>query len=444
MSWRLDEGFPHIRTLVVGIMTALALSVAAKAATVEEVVSDLGIRAYLVQEPSIPLIATSIRFAGGSATDPVGKEGRAYMIAGLLDEGAGEYDSQQFRSELEDNAIKLSFDADRDSFSGTLTTLSENRDHAFELMRLALIDARLDDEPIERIRNQILSSLARRQSDPDYVGARAWFGRVFEGHPYGRPTRGTPETIAGLAKTDFQAFIQERLAKDNLTIGVAGDITPDELKLLLDRTFGDLPDTSQASGVEDVAPKVGFRDVIDMAIPQSVVTFGTSGLPRSHPDYYAAYVANYILGGGGFGSWLMEEVREKRGLAYSVYSYLYQSDHAPLMLGGVSTKNEQVAESIRIIKEQIEKMARGEVSEEQLRNAKLYLTGSFPLRLTSNSSISRMLVGMQVENLGIYYLDERNGFIEAVTLDDVKRAAAMVYGNDLAITIVGQPQGLEP
>ena len=426
-----------------GLMSVILTSTVARSANVEEVVSEMGIKAYLAQEPSIPLLSVSINFAGGAATDPAGKEGRAYMIAGLLDEGAGNYDSQAFRRELEDNAIKLSFDADRDSFSGTLTTLTENLDHAFELLRLALTAPRLDEEPVERIRNQILTSLARRENDPDYISARRWFEVAFPDHAYGRPTRGTPETIAQLQVEDFREFVASRLALDNMTIGVAGDIDAQSLATLLDKTFGALPAKSKPAGIAPTRPVVGQTEIVEMDIPQSVVTFGTKGIERSHPDYYAAYVANYILGGGGFGSWLMEEVREKRGLAYSVYSYLYQTDFAPLMLGGVSTRNDQVAQSIAIIREQIAKMASGDVTEEQLNNAKLYLTGSFPLRQTSNGSIARMLVGMQLEELGVDYLEERNSFIDAVTIDDIKRAAALVFGNELSISVVGKPTGLD-
>lgn len=428
---------------LVMVTAALVLSPTAQAAQVEEVVSDLGIRAYLVREPSIPLISVSIQFKGGAAADPEGKQGLAYMLSGLLDEGAGSYDSQAFRRELEDNAIKLSFDADRDSFSGSLTTLSDTRDHAFELLRLALSEPRFDTEPVERIRSQIVSSLSRRENDPDYVSARAFFETAFPDHAYGRPTRGSVETIASLTAEDFRQFVSERLALDNLIIGVAGDIETAALKTLLDETFGHLPATSVPVEIADVEPVVGATTVIDMDIPQSVVTFGTKGLERKHPDYYAAYVANYILGGGGFGSWLMEEVREKRGLAYSVYSYLYQTDHSPMMMGGVSTRNDQVAQSISIIREQIAKMARGEVTLEQLDNAKTYLTGSFPLRLTSNSSIARILVGMQVEQLGVDFLEERNGFVDAVTLEDVQRAAALVFTNPLLVSVVGKPVGLD-
>lgn len=431
--------------LVSGVIAAglAATAPAAGAATnVERVVSPGGIEAYLISEPSIPFMSMSIHFAGGSALDPAGKEGLAYMISGLLDEGAGELDSLAFRTELEDLAIRLSFDAQRDSFTGTLKTLTENRDRAFELLRLSLTEPRFDAEPVERIRNQIEASLRRSSEDPDYVASLTWFETAFAGEPYGRPVRGTLETVAGLEVADFQRFVAERLAKDNLTIGVAGDVTAEELGALLDQAFGDLPATSKPVDIATIELKGGETIYERREVPQSQVMFGESGLARDDPDYYAAYVANHILGGGGFTSLLTEEVREKRGLAYSVYSYLYPLDHSPIWLGGLGTSNASVEEALEIVRQQVQHLADGDISQEQLNDAKTYLTGSFPLRLTSNDRIARTLVGMQVDDLGIDYLEQRNSFIEAVTLEDARRAAARLYHPDnLLVVVVGGASG---
>lgn len=414
------------------------------AAEVQEVVTESGIRAYLVPEPSIPFLSLSLEFRGGSATDPDGKAGLAYMVSGLLDEGAGPYDSQAYRAELDDNAISLSFDADRDGLSGDLRTLTETRDHAFDLLRLALQEPRFDEEPVGRVRSQILGDLARRESDPQYVASRLWFEKAFPDHPYGRPTRGTKASVAGLTAVDLRRFVAERLARDNLVVGVSGDITADELKPLLERTFGGLPAHANGIDVPKVAPETAPRPVVErLDIPQSVVVFGKAGIPRDDPDYYAAYVANYILGGGGFSSRLLEEIREKRGLAYGAASYLYDLDDSPLWLGGVATRNDAVAQSVDLVRQEARRMAAGEVDATDLDNAKTYLTGSFPLRLTSNGQIAGMLVSVQLAHLGRDYLDRRNGLIEAVTLDDLKRVAKRLFSGDLLVTVVGQPQGVE-
>lgn len=413
------------------------------AGRVEDVVSARGVRAWLLREPSIPFVSVSIRFLGGGAHDPEGLDGLSWFAAGLLDEGAGPYDSRAFRSALEDNAIRLSFDADRDSFSGELKTLNETRDLAFDLLRLALAEPRFDAEPVERIRQQILADLKRRETDPDYRSARAWFARAFAGHAYARPTRGTPETIARIGVDDLRRFVADRIARGNLFVGVAGDITASELADLLDRTFGDLPAEPRLPPVAETAPGASGVIVDRMPIPQSVVTFGHAGIDRHDPDYYAAYVANYILGGGGFSSRLTEEIREKRGLAYSVYSYLYDARYAPLWLGGVATRNDQVATSIRLVEQETARMAAGDISGKELGDAKTYLTGSFPLRLTSNDRIAQMLASMQMQDLGIDYLEKRNGYIEAVTLEDVVRVSKRLFARPILFSVVGDPEGLE-
>ncbi|MEO1019510.1 MAG: pitrilysin family protein [Pseudomonadota bacterium] len=424
-------------------MTSVAIAETERSADVQEVVSETGVHAYLVQDSNLPMLSISLHFKGGSATDPIGKEGLAYMVSGLIDEGAGPYDSRAFHMELEDNAIRLGFDAGRDSFTGELKTLTEMRDHAFELLRLALSEPRFDEEPVERIRNQIITELRRRENDPDYIASKTWFAKAFPDHPYGRSTRGTETTINAITVEDLKNFVSTRLASDNLVIGVSGDVTADQLRALLDKTFSGLPRESQAPEITDVKPALGETIVTNLPIPQSIVRFGHEGISRDDPDYYAAYVANYLLGGGGFSSRLMQEIREKRGLAYGAYSYLLDIDHAPLWMGGVATRNDAVGQSIEILKAEAQKMAAGEISQDDLDNAKTYLTGSFPLRLTSNDQVARVLVDMQVASLGIDYLDKRNDFIEALTLDDIKRVSARLFKEPPLVSIVGAPEGLE-
>ena len=436
------------RALLVGsVMLAGALGAAPAgqaASKVEHVVSPGGIEAYLIPEHSIPFLSLALHFKGGSALDPAGKEGLAYMVSGLLDEGAGDLDSQAFRTELEDRAIRLSFEANRDAFMGQLQTLTKHQERAFELLRMALNQPRFDAEPVERIRQQIQADLRLRGEDPDYVASRTWFETAFPEHPYGKPVEGTAGSVANIAIGDLRQFIGARLAKDNLVVGVAGDVTGEQLGVLLDRAFGDLPATSAPVDLPQAAPAADGTIVVRKDVPQSHVLFGQEGLRRDDPDFYAGYVANHILGGGGFGSRLTDEVREKRGLAYSVYSYLYPMDHAPLWLGGVGTANATVNESIRLVRAEVARMAEGDIDAATLADAKTYITGSFPLRLTSNDQIASMLVSMQVNDLGIDYLERRNDYIEAVTLADVRRVGERLYDPDELLTVVvGAPTGLE-
>lgn len=441
------------RFLRAGVLAAVALAAVlaaaaapARAVTIERVVSPGGVEAWLVSEPSIPVISLQFAFRGGAATVPEEKAGLAEMAASLLDEGAGELDSKAFQQRLNDLAISLRFGASYDEVTGSLRTLSENRDAAFEMLRLAVTEPRFDPEPVERIRSQILVSLAQAAEDPDRIAARSWFAAVFPEHPYGRPLEGTMEGVRSIRTEDLRAFVGRRLARDNLVIGVAGDMTAEALGPLLDETFGGLPPEAVPQEVADVRPAVaGEMIVVERDIPQSVVVFGHQGVKRDDPDYYAAYVMNYILGGGGFSSRLTREVREKRGLAYSVYSYLRPMKHAGLMVGGVATENGRLGDSLAVIRDEWRRLREAGVTDEELSHAKRYLTGSFPLRLDNTRKIAGILVSVQLDHLGIDYLERRNGLIEAVTRDDIRRVAErLVRPEALTFVVVGKPRGVTP
>ena len=412
---------------------------------IKRVVSPGGIEAWLVEEHSIPLIAMEIGFKGGARLDPAGKEGLAYLLSGLLDEGAGEFDSQAFQTRLEDLAIRLSFDAGRDGFYGSLRTLTENRDEAFRLMKLALTEPRFDEEPIERIRSQILVKLNRDAGSPQTIARKRWNKEVFGEHPYGRPSQGSPESVSAIEAEDLRAYVASSIARENMKVAVVGDIDAETLAQLLDDTFGALPEAPQPMEFAQVEiPTDPKLVVIEREQPQSVVLLGGPGLMLDDPDFFPAYVLNYIVGGGGFASRLMEEVREKRGLAYGVSTGLATLDYAGYFIGSVATENARVSESIAIIKDEFEKVRSAGISEEELANAKTYLTGSFPLRFDSNSKIANQLVGYQLVGRDIDYINTRNGKIEAVTLEDVNRAAQRFMDPDeLTIVVVGQPEGLD-
>ncbi|MCH6587396.1 MAG: insulinase family protein [Proteobacteria bacterium] len=433
-----------LRSAFAALFLLLAAASPAAAIEVQRVVSPGGIEAWLVEDHSNPIISLDMTFRGGAALDPVGKGGLANLVSGLIDEGAGDLDSQAFQGQLQDLSIGLSFSAGLDTFSGDLKTLTENRDTAFELLRLALNEARFDAEPIARIRSQILAGLARSSEDPRVIVRRTLNKVLFPEHAYGRPASGTTESVTGLTVEDLRRFTAERFARDVLMIGVVGDITAQELAGLLDETFLGLPATAAPVDLADTTPSgEGGVIVIEKDLPQSVVAFGHEGIGRADPDYYTAYVVNYILGGGGFSARLYKEIREKRGLAYSVYAYLNPLDHAALVMGGVATQNERVSESLDLIRAEWRRMAEDGPSEEELRDAKIYLTGSFPLRFSSSGRISGMLVGMQLNHLGIDYLDRRNALIEAVTLDDARRVARRLYDADkLTVIVVGRPEGV--
>ena len=413
---------------------------------VQRVEGTTGTVGWLIEDHTNPIIAIRFAFRGGAALDPEGREGLAEMAAGLLDEGAGHLDSTAFQRKLEDLAITLRFDTGRDSFGGRLKTLTKNRDDAFDLLRMALTMPRFDAEPVERIRGQILANLRREEEDPDVMARRELFRTLFPDHPYGKPVSGTKESIAAIGQKDLKGFVERRIARDDLVIGAVGDITPDELAAALDWIFGELPMNAADWNIsETTPPATGGVTVVETAVPQSSIVFAQRGPRRNDPDYYAAYVMNHILGGGGFTARLYHEVREKRGLAYSVYSALAPLDFSGIIFGGSGTRNDRAAETVDIIRAEWARMATEGPTPEELDDAKRFLTGSFPLRFSSSDNIASILVAIQMDDLGIDYLDRRNSLIEAVTLDDVRRVARdFLNPESLHFVVAGQPEGLKP
>jgi len=225
-----------------------------------------------------------------------------------------------------------------------------------------------------------------------------------------------------------------------------GDIDPETLSKTLDRLFGGLPEKAALARVADADPPLGpSREVIAMDVPQSVAQFGHRGVARKDDDFIPAYVLNYIIGGGGFASRLMEEVREKRGLAYSVYSNLFPYQHGAVFVGNVATKNEAVGQSLDVIESELKRIAEQGPTAEELAAAKSYLTGAYALRFDSSSSIANQLLWIQIEDLGIDYVNRRNELIEAVTLDDIRRVAKrLIEADRLITTIVGKPEPASP
>ncbi len=409
---------------------------------IQQVVSAKGIRAWLVEDHSIPLMALQFAFEGGTAQDPAGKEGLANFLTAMLDEGAGDIDSREFQAQLDEYAIRMDFDATRDAFDGNLQTLTRNRDKAVELMYLALNKPRFDKDALERMRGQLLTSLKFDAKDPNKIASRAWFEAAYGDHPYGRPTKGTPASLKAITGADLETYRKKVFSRQTLKIGVVGDITADELKVMLDRLFGDLPEKADLAPIPEVTSIPGpVRKTITMDNPQSVAQFGHQGIKREDKDFIPAYVLNYILGGGGFSSRLMEEVREKRGLAYSVYSYLYPLDHGALFMGGVATKNEALEKSLKVITDELRRLATDGPTETELQNAKQYLTGSYPLRFDTSSKIASQLLWIQMDNLGIDYIDTRNKMVNDVSMDQIRKVARrLLHPDRLIITVVGNPK----
>lgn len=418
----------------------------AAAVEIQEITTSKGIKAWLVEDHSVPLIAVRFAFRGGAALDPDDREGLATMLSGTLDEGAGDLTSQEFQKALKKDAVRLSFDAGRDNFYGRFQTLTQNRDNAFELLRLAVNEPRFDTEPVERIKAQITESLKRQENDPETVAIRTWMRIAFKNHPYSRNTDGSIDGVGAVTPDDLRSLTKQLFSKQNLVIAVVGDIDAATLSGLLDTTFGDLPQEAVKKAIPQAAVTSGpVRTIVDMDIPQSVIQFGHVGIMRNDADFIPAYVMNHVLGGSGLTSRLMEEVREKRGLSYSVYSYLSPFEQAGLFLGGAATQNDRAGEALEIIERELKRMAEEGPTPAELEQTKTYLTGSYALRFDTSTKIAGQILGIQLEDLGIDYIVRRNSLIEAVTQEDVKRVAQrLLLPGSLIVTVVGQPKGIEP
>jgi zinc protease len=442
LSLRINRAAP--RTALLALVAGVLLSIsAAKAMTIERVISPGGIEAWLVHDSAVPVIAVEFAVRGGADQDPADKPGVANMAASLLDEGAGPYDATTFHNRLELKAIELSFRAGRDQFRGTLRTLKENRDEAFDYLRLALTEPRFDAADVERIRAQITSRLHRETTNPNDMASRNWWATAFPDHPYGRPVNGTVESLSRIAVGDLKSYTKRALARDHLKIAVVGDIDAATAGRLIDGTFGGLPAKSELTPVAPVAPQgLGRRVVIQLDVPQAVVNFGTPGIKRSDPDFMAAYIVNHILGGGSFSSRLYREVREKRGLAYGVSDSLVWLNQTALLLGSTATRADATGETIEIIEHEIRRLAEEGPTEEEFAKAKTYLKGSFALGLDTSNRIAAQLLQMQLDELGIDYIERRAAVIDAVTLADAKRVAKRLLDGGLLITVVGRPAGV--
>ena len=419
---------------------ALLLVVAPARAEVEiqEVVSPGGIRAWLVEDYTVPIVSVRFAFRGGTTQDPVGKEGLANLMTGLFDEGAGSIDSDAFQIALDDAGAEMSFSSSPDAIYGSMRMLADRQDEAFGLLELAVTEPRFDPSPIARIRDQVITGIEARALDPEARSEIAWAEALYQDHPYSRREEGTKESLASITAEDLNAFHDRNFARSNLTVGVVGAIDAETLGHRLDEIFGSLPQTAELRPVPPADPKFDQSIRVAYELPQTTLQLAYPGIERSDPQFFAAYLMNQILGGGVFSSRLFEEIREKRGLAYGVSSALVNRDYAQSLVIGTATRSDRAAETLKIILEEVERMAEEGPTPQELAFVKRYVIGAYAINnLDTSSAIARTLVDLQLDNLGIDYIQRREALINAVTLEEVRAAARQLLSADPAIMIVG-------
>ena len=423
-----------------------AFAAAANAFTIQEVTSPGGIKAWLVEEKAIPLMAVTYSFRGGTAEDPPGKEGVTEFLTGMMDEGAGDVLAQDFQAKRDALAFRMSFSADTDFFEGRFQTLTRNRAASVALLKLAISAPRFDTEPLERVRQQFLLNLRDKGQDPQDIAWQDWMETILPGDPYSRPAEGTEASLTAITADDLRAAHRRIFNRDTLQVAVVGDITAAELAPLLDEMFGSLPEKAPDRVTLPPAKPVNGPKlkVIDRDMTQSVIVFGHEGILRSDPDFIPAFVMSEILGSGGLTSLLSEEIREKRGLTYGVSFGLAPMQRVGLYAGMLQTKNSSAGEALDAARKVLARFAETGPTQAQLDEAKTFLTGSYALRFSSKSAIANQLLGLQQEHLGIDYVEKRNDMVEAVTLDQVKdQARRLLHPDRLIVTVVGKPEGLK-
>ena len=410
---------------------------------IQEVTSPLGIRAWLVEEHGIPFTALEIRFLGGTSLDRPGKRGEVNLMTALIEEGAGDLDSQGFAAARDGLAAEFSFRSDTDGVGVSAKFLTENRTEAVTLLKLALTGPRFDQDAVDRVRGQVLAGLAADAKDPEAIAGRILRARAYGNHPYGAVGDGTEDSVKGLTRDDMLAAFAGAVARDRIYVAAAGDITATELGALLDRLLGDLPATGATGpGRVELVAKGGVQ-VTPFPGPQTSISFYQGGIRFDDPDYFAASMLNEVLGGSGFSSRLMDEIREKRGLTYGVSTGLAAYDKAEIMSGQLATSNENAAEAMGLVRTIWADLAANGITQKELDDTKTYMTGAYPLRFDGNGTIASILVGMQILGLPTDYPAKRNERVAAVTLEDVKRVAArLLTPGKLFFVVVGEPVGV--
>jgi len=420
------------------LASVLLFGARAQAIEIQDIASPKGVHAWFVQDKTVPVVSIRFDFKGGAAQDPDDKQGMANLMADLLDEGAGNLPSEAYKKAVDDAGAQMDFAADGDYLSGEMKVLSENAGQAAGLLALAVQKPRFDAEPLNRVRDQIIVGIKASENDPVTIARKKFAKELYGNHPYGRPIEGTPAMLAKITRADLVVMHAKLMARDNVKIGIVGPLSKEEAAALIGKIFDALPEHAQLNKISFVNPRLGGLTTVHYDIPQTDISLVYPGIGRTDKDYYAAYLMNYILGGNPLNSRLFHEVREKRGLAYSVMSALINRNYSNSLMIATGTRSEKARQSLETIRAEVKRMADSGVTETELDNAKSYVIGSYAVHnMGSSSDIAATLVGLQDWNLPIDYITTRETKINAVTAPQVNAAAKRLFSAEPAILMVG-------
>ncbi len=445
MNLSFQTGRRLTRAVAAGAFALVLLAVPAimpahAAVEIQEVRSESGVTAWLVEDYTVPIVTVRFAFEGGSSQDPDGLLGLAGLMSGLFDEGAGDLDSEGYQLRLDEIGAEMSFSASSDAIYGEMRMLAESRDDAFEMLRLAVNEPRFDEGPVARIRSQIVTRIRANQRDPQVQGREKFAKALYGDHPYAEPNDGTVESLREIEPEDLHDFHERVFARSNLKLAVVGAIGADDLREALDEVFGGLPAQAELDPVEDVAPELGQAVHFPYELPQASIQLVYPGIEREDPQFFAAYLMNHVLGGGTFSSRLFNQVREERGLAYGIGSYLRNLEHTSSLVIVTSTRAERASDTLAVIEEEIARMAAEGPTEAELAAAKTYVIGAYPINnLDSSNAIARTLLELQLDDLGIDYIERRVDEINSVTVEQARAAAERLLTAEPAQLVIGPP-----
>ena len=423
------------------LLTALLMFVASQSVlagvNIEHWVSPSGARVYFVETHALPILDVQVDFAAGSMFDPQGKSGLAALTRGQLDLGAGPRDENAIADQLADIGAHLGGAADTDKAGVSLRTLSakDKLEPALDILKSVLHAPLFDAQIFEREKARTIAGLKEAMTRPDAIAGKAFWAAMYPDHPYGR--QATPESVAALSRTDLLVHYRSFYTAENAVITLVGDLKRTEAEAIAESIAAGLP-----KGKAPVLPAAPAKPKgTDVRLPhpasQSHIYIGMPAIERGNPDFFPLIVGNYTLGGGGFVSRLMKEVRDKRGYAYSVYSYFAPMRQTGPFQIGLQTKRSQAKEATKVAREVLEGFLKTGPTDEELAAAKANLTGSFPLRLDSNKKILDNAAVIGFYGLPLDYLDRYQEKIQAVTVDDIKQAFSrrVRAGNLITVTV---------
>lgn len=425
-------------TLAALIATSfVAASLQAETPEIQHWETEHGARVYFVAADELPMVDVRLVFDAGSARDG-DKGGLAGLTAGLLNHGANGLSADEISEAFESLGARYGSSTDRDSAGFSLRSLSDSDvlEPALQTLRNVVSKPDFPEADFERERQRALIGIRGKQQSPGALAGDALFENVYGNHPYGRPSSGTEETVAGLTRDDLVEFHRRHYTQSNAVVAIVGAIDRDQAEQIAADLLQDLPKGESLSELPPVEPGTGDKITIEFPSAQTHVLLGYPVLSRHDPDFFPLYVGNHVLGGGGMVSRLFESVRERRGLSYSVYSYFMPMRVEGPFVAGLQTNTAQATEALEVLREEIRKFIETGPTEDELNASKLNITGGFPLRIDSNSSIVGYLAMIGTYRLPLDYLETFTEKVEAVTVEEIKNAFQRRLNPDDFVTVL--------